>query len=140
VHTAGVTTGKVHDAKVMDNLIREDDRAVYGDKGYASDEKKRLAEAAGVKWAVKEKAQAGREHVAAALMNMVGQATVRLALLAANANGYPSLVLIGHLADLDGIRQAGGMSGSLFGGSIVLPANPGFAIALGALAEAAARE
>ena len=27
VHTAGVTTGKVHDAKVMDNLIREDDRS-----------------------------------------------------------------------------------------------------------------
>ena len=27
VHTAGVTTGSVHDAKVMDNLIREDDRA-----------------------------------------------------------------------------------------------------------------
>ena len=37
VHTAGVTTGKVHDAKVMDRLIREDDVAVYGDKGYASD-------------------------------------------------------------------------------------------------------
>ena len=33
VHTAGVTTGKVHDAKVMDRLIREDDTAVYGDKG-----------------------------------------------------------------------------------------------------------
>src|SRR5262245_38686144 len=30
VHTAGVTTGKVHDAKVMANLIREDDTAVYG--------------------------------------------------------------------------------------------------------------
>ena len=41
VHTAGVTTGKVHDAKVMVNLIREDDRAVYGDKGYASDEEAR---------------------------------------------------------------------------------------------------
>ena len=39
VHTAGVTTGSVHDAKVMDNLIREDDRAVYGDKGYVSGEK-----------------------------------------------------------------------------------------------------
>jgi len=61
VHTAGVTTGSVHDAKVMDNLIREDDRAVYGDRGYASDEKKRQAEAAGVKWAVKEKAKPGRE-------------------------------------------------------------------------------
>ena len=43
VHTAGVTTGSVHDAKVMDHLIREDDTAVYGDKGYASDEKKRAA-------------------------------------------------------------------------------------------------
>ena len=28
VHTAGVTTGSVHDYKVMDKLIREDDRAV----------------------------------------------------------------------------------------------------------------
>ena len=61
VHTAGVTTGKVHDAKVMANLIREDDTAVYGDKGYASDEKKRAAEAAGVLWAVKEKAKPGRD-------------------------------------------------------------------------------
>ena len=61
VHTAGVTTGKVHDAKVMDRLIREDDAAVYGDKGYASDEKKRAAEDAGVLWAVKEKAKPGRD-------------------------------------------------------------------------------
>jgi len=60
VHTAGVTTGKVHDAKVMDNLIREDDTAVYGDKGYASDVKKRAAEDADVLWAVKEKAKPGR--------------------------------------------------------------------------------
>ena len=61
VHTAGVTTGKVHDAKVMDELIREDDRAVYGDKGYANDTKRQLAEIAGVLWAVKEKAKPGRE-------------------------------------------------------------------------------
>ena len=61
MHTAGVTTGKVHDAKVMYRLIREDDRAVYGDKGYASDEKKRAAEDAGVLWAVKEKTKPGRE-------------------------------------------------------------------------------
>ncbi|MFO1096692.1 MAG: IS5 family transposase [Xanthobacteraceae bacterium] len=61
VHTAGVTTGKVHDAKVMANLIREDDAAIYGDKGYASAEKRRAAEAAGVLWAVKEKAKPGRD-------------------------------------------------------------------------------
>jgi IS5 family transposase len=64
VHTAGVTTGSVHDAKVMDNLIRDDDTAVYGDKGYASEAKKRAAEAAGVLWAVKEKAQPGRRLTA----------------------------------------------------------------------------
>ena len=60
VHTAGVTTGSVHDARVMDNLIREDDPAVYGDKGYASDAKQRAAEGAGVLWAVKAKAKLGR--------------------------------------------------------------------------------
>jgi len=60
VHTAGVTTGSVHDAKVMDNLIREDDRAVFGDKGYVNEAKKRAARAAGIYWAVKEKSKAGR--------------------------------------------------------------------------------
>ena len=44
----------------MDNLIRADDRAVYGDKGYANDRKQRQAEAAGVLWAVKAKAKPGR--------------------------------------------------------------------------------
>src|SRR4051812_6413257 len=48
VHTAGVTSGNVHDAKLMGRLIRDDDTAVYGDKGYASGAKKRAAEAAGV--------------------------------------------------------------------------------------------
>ncbi|MCP5404699.1 MAG: IS5 family transposase [Pseudomonadaceae bacterium] len=60
VHTAGVTAGSVHDAKVMDNLIREDDRAVYGDRAYASERKKRAARRAGVVWAVKEKAKPGK--------------------------------------------------------------------------------
>jgi hypothetical protein len=36
VHTADVTTGKVRNAKVMANLIRDEDTAVYGDRGYAS--------------------------------------------------------------------------------------------------------
>jgi IS5 family transposase len=60
VHTAGVTTGKVHDAKAMDNLIREDDRAVFADKGYVNEKKKQAARRAGVYWAVKEKPKARR--------------------------------------------------------------------------------
>jgi IS5 family transposase len=45
-------------------LVREDDRAVYGDKGCASAKKRRAAEEAGVKWAVKEKAPPGRKLTA----------------------------------------------------------------------------
>jgi hypothetical protein len=44
----------------MDNLIREDDTAVSGDKGNASDAEKRAAEDPGMLWAVKEKARPGR--------------------------------------------------------------------------------
>lgn len=61
VHTAGVTTGSVHDARVMDNLIREDDRAVFGDKGYVNEAKKRAARAAGVYWAVKDQRKPRRQ-------------------------------------------------------------------------------
>src|SRR5258705_9038488 len=43
----------------MDHLSGNDDTAVYGDKGYVSDAKKRAAEVAGVLWAVKEKARPG---------------------------------------------------------------------------------
>ena len=61
VHTAGVTTGKVHDAKVMGRLLREDDTAVYGDKGYVSEARKRAAEAAGVLGGVRERTKPGRD-------------------------------------------------------------------------------
>jgi IS5 family transposase len=61
VHTAGATTGKVHDAKVMDRLIREDDKAVFGDKGYVNEKVKARARKAGVYWAVKEKKKPGRQ-------------------------------------------------------------------------------
>jgi IS5 family transposase len=43
VHTMKATTGKVHDAKLTDDLIRPDDKAVFGDKGYVSDKRKRAA-------------------------------------------------------------------------------------------------
>jgi len=61
VHTSGVTAGSVHDAKVFSNLVREDDRAVYGDKAYASEKLKRAARRAGVTWAIKEKAKPRRK-------------------------------------------------------------------------------
>jgi IS5 family transposase len=39
VHMAGVTTGKVYNAKVMDRLIREDDYGGLRRQRYASDQK-----------------------------------------------------------------------------------------------------
>ena len=41
VHTVKTTTGKVHDAKLTDDLIRADDAIIFGDKGYVSDKRKR---------------------------------------------------------------------------------------------------
>ena len=59
VHKAGVTTGRVYDVKVMDNLIGDDDSVVYGDKGYVNDGKQRQEEAEGVLWVVKVKEKIG---------------------------------------------------------------------------------
>jgi IS5 family transposase len=57
IHTVGVTTAKTHDAKVIDQLIREDDQAIFGDKGYVNEKHKTAARQAGVYWAVMEKAK-----------------------------------------------------------------------------------
>ena len=57
IHTVGVTTAKTHDAKVISQLIREDDRAIFGDKGYVNEKLKKAARKAGVYWAVMEKAK-----------------------------------------------------------------------------------
>ena len=60
VHTAITTTAKVHDARLTDDLIRADDAVVFGDKGYVSDKRKRVARAEGILWAVKDKRKRGR--------------------------------------------------------------------------------
>lgn len=60
VHRVKTTTAKVHDAAMTDALRREDDSAIFGDKGYASDKRKRAARAEGKLWAVKDKRKRGR--------------------------------------------------------------------------------
>jgi len=65
VHTVKITTGKVHDAKLTDDLIRPDNAIVFGDKGHVRDERKRAARARGATWAVKDKRKPGRVLTAA---------------------------------------------------------------------------
>ncbi len=55
VHTVKTTTAKVHDARLTDDLIRQDDAVIFGDKGYVSDKRKRAARTNGILWAVKDK-------------------------------------------------------------------------------------
>lgn len=58
VHTVSVTTVNESDIRELPHLIREDDRAVFGDKGYVNNKLKRLARKAGVFWGGALKASA----------------------------------------------------------------------------------
>ncbi len=46
---------------MTDKLIREDDEAIFGDKGYVSDKLKKAARKAGVYWAVLDKAKPNKK-------------------------------------------------------------------------------
>jgi IS5 family transposase len=56
VHTVSVTAANVSDISQLPDLLREDDRAVFGDKGYVDNRAKRAARGAGVYWGVALKA------------------------------------------------------------------------------------
>jgi len=60
-HSVVVTDAAVHDSQVMDGLLHGEEEAVYGDKAYASEEKKKEYEARGVKWCVNLKANRGHQ-------------------------------------------------------------------------------
>ncbi|MFN4341430.1 MAG: IS5 family transposase [Azonexus sp.] len=51
-HTVAVTAANEADVSQLPNLLREDDRAVFGDKGYVDNSLKRAARKAGVFWGV----------------------------------------------------------------------------------------
>jgi len=55
-HSVVVTDAAVHDSQVMDELLHGEERGVYGDKAYNSEEKKKEYEARGIKWCVSRKA------------------------------------------------------------------------------------
>lgn len=59
-HTVSVTPANEPDINQLPNLLREDDRAVFGDKGYVDNRFKRAARAAGVFWGVALKARPKR--------------------------------------------------------------------------------
>jgi len=61
VHSVVVTNAGVHDSKVMNGLLHGEEKAVYGDKAYAGENRRNDCESRGIKWCVKRKAYRGRE-------------------------------------------------------------------------------
>ena len=57
VHTVKVTTASAHDKQEMDELLHGKEKAVFGDKGYFSDQDKRSARKTGLFWGVLDKAK-----------------------------------------------------------------------------------
>jgi transposase, IS5 family len=54
-HTAVVTTARVHDSQVMDELLHGDEQALYGDRAYINEAKQKAYEAQGRRWRVQRR-------------------------------------------------------------------------------------
>ena len=61
VRSIVVTNAAVHDSRVMDKLLHGEELSVYGDKAYASKERKQDYEARGIEWCIKRKASRGQQ-------------------------------------------------------------------------------
>jgi transposase, IS5 family len=60
VHTVAVSAANLHDSQAMDELMHGDERAVWGDSAYQSNERQQTAEDNGVAWHVNVKASRHR--------------------------------------------------------------------------------
>ena len=60
-HSVVVTDAAVHDSRVMDELLHGEELAVYGDKAYANEEKRKEYEGNGIEWCINRKANRGQQ-------------------------------------------------------------------------------
>ena len=58
-HSAVVTTAKVHDSQVMEELLHGDEQAIYGDRAYIDEAKRQLYEGRGQRWRVQRRSHRG---------------------------------------------------------------------------------
>ena len=65
VHDVSVTAANEADISQLPGLLREDDEAVFGDAGYASDTYKRGARQLGMSWCVNDKRKPGQGNLSA---------------------------------------------------------------------------
>ena len=99
-HSVVVTDAAVHDSLVMDDLLHGEEQAVYGDKAYASEEKKKEYEAKGVKWCVNRKASRGHQLTQEDVECNHKQSQIR-------AKGEHAFLVVKHLWHYTKVRYKG---------------------------------
>ncbi len=74
-----------------------------------------------------------REDLAAGLVRLVAQVIAVIAINAANAEKLDKIIMVGHLMDLESIRNEVNLVGKFYECQITIPENPGFGTAMGVL-------
>jgi len=121
-HTAIVTTAKVHDSQLLEDLLHGQEKVIYGDRAYINAELQQDYEAEGVRWRIQRRGQrnaplserdrqwnrrqskvrARVEHIFHVIKQLWGHRKVRYRGLAKNEAHYFSLLA---LADLFLVRK-----------------------------------
>jgi type II pantothenate kinase len=74
-----------------------------------------------------------RENLAAGLVRLVAQVISVIAINAADASGLESIIMVGHLMDLQSICQEVNLVGAFYQRTFIVPENPGFGTVRGVL-------
>ena len=74
-----------------------------------------------------------RWDIAAGLVRLVGQVIAVVAINAARAEGFETILVTGHLVDLASVRKVLDEVAGFYGAIITIPPNPGTGTAMGAL-------
>jgi IS5 family transposase len=59
VHSAVVTTAKVHDSLMLEQLVHGDEKSLYGDRAYINDWKQQQYEERGISWNIQRRGRRG---------------------------------------------------------------------------------
>jgi transposase, IS5 family len=116
-HSATVSTANLHDSQVMEELLHGEETVLYGDRAYASHQKRQSYEAGGVRWRVQRRGHRHRalnerdrqwnrrqssvrakvEHIFHVIKRLWGHRKVRYRGLAKNEAHYFSLLALANL-------------------------------------------
>ncbi|MGD9891920.1 MAG: Fumble domain-containing protein [Dehalococcoidia bacterium] len=72
--------------------------------------------------------------IAAGILDMIGHIAAHMALLTARLHGHDTVVLVGHMLEFPAVVRAARRFQYALGGTFIVPPEPGFAVARGALA------